>query len=391
MLSQMFSSPYATGVSSNPTTVCVASTCTVSFPFTGDYYTWTAPATLSYKLEVWGAQGGNAQYNGTVYLNGGAGGYAAGNYSATAGQVFNIYVGGQGTSSTNSLNDYLNGGFNGGGKGFNANVTTTRGSGGGGGSDIRVGGIALANRIIVAGGGGGNTYDPMYGTNSAGVGGGSSGTDGTTSGGFGSTYAGKAGTSSAGGAAGLNCGGFRGTDGTLGLGGAGETNVAMSSGGGGGGYFGGGGSGCQFAGGGGSGYVGGVTSTTLTAGNTTMPDPAGGTTTGRTGNGFARITYTWSTATISLAVTGGVKSVTKGQAIGVTATIDFAGKVTFFADGKKIPGCISVQASIGNKTCTWKPSTQKSVRLTARVDPSGASGATSAPVVVSVAKRTGTR
>ena len=65
-------------------------------------------------------------------------------------------------------------------------------------------------------------------------------------------------------------------------------------GGGGGGYYGGvvSGGGGYWGPGGGSGYVGGVTNTTLTAGNASMPAPGGGTETGHTGTGYARITYT---------------------------------------------------------------------------------------------------
>jgi hypothetical protein len=143
--------------------------------------------------------------------------------------------------------------------------------------------------------------------------------------------------------------------------------------------------------GGGSGYVGGVSSTTLTAGNASMPNPAGGTMTGRSGAGFARITYTAASSTISLSVAGGATRVTKGQSIALTATINFAGKVTFLADGKKIPGCISLQSSIGNRICNWKPTIQKSVLLTARLEPTGAIGSVSTPLNISVGRRTGSR
>ncbi len=43
-------------------------------------------------------------------------------------------------------------------------------------------------------------------------------------------------------------------------------------------------------GGGGSGYIGGVTSGQTIAGNTSMPNPLGGTMTGNMGHGYARIT-----------------------------------------------------------------------------------------------------
>ena len=59
---------------------------------------------------------------------------------------------------------------------------------------------------------------------------------------------------------------------------------------GGGGYYGGGGAGAGMASGGGSGYIGSLASAQTIAGNTTMPNPSGGTMTGNSGNGYARIT-----------------------------------------------------------------------------------------------------
>lgn len=389
LLSCLFTIP-AKAVSSNPTPTCVGSNCTIDFAFTGDFFQWTAPSTGNYVIEAWGAQGGNAQYNGTIHLYGGAGGYAKGTYAATAGQIFYIYVGGQGASSSNSTNDYLAGGFNGGGRGFNSNTTSTRGSGGGGGTDIRVSSNGLANRIIVAGGGGGNTYDTMYGTNTAGVGGGSAGGDGSSVN-LGTTYAGKGGTSSAGGARGINCNGNPGTVGSLGLGGDGETRTAYASSGGGGGYYGGGGSGCQFAGGGGSGYVGSLSSTTLTAGNASMPNPTGGTMTGRTGNGFVRIAYTYTAPTISLTSAGNATSASKGVGIVLTAAINSTGFVTFYANNKRIPKCINLAASSGNKTCTWVPTGVKNAQVYATFSQSGSVVATSTSISFALAKRTGLR
>jgi hypothetical protein len=381
----------ANAVSTNPSASCVATTCTISFPFTGDYYTWTAPNSGTYILETWGAQGGNAAYNGTILTYGGKGGYAKGSISLTAGQILNIYIGGQGVGETStSTSAYVAGGFNGGGNGFNGDLTTNnRGAGGGGGTDIRIGGTALANRVIVGGGGGGGVYFTGYGTNYPGFGGGLVGGDGGTAN-YNSTYSysGKGGTQSAGGALGSN--GTAGTAGASGQGGTGS-DFYYGSGGGGGGYFGGGGSGGGMASGGGSGYVGGVSSTTLTAGNASMPNPAGGTMTGRSGAGFARITYTAASSTISLSVAGGATRVTKGQSIAITASINFAGKITFLADGKKIPGCISLQSSIGNRICNWKPAIQKSVLLTARLEPTGAIGSVSTPLNISVGRRTGAR
>lgn len=242
------------------------------------YYVVTIPTTGNYQVEVWGAQGGGT--------TGGNGGYSVGNISLTAGQKIYIYVGGKGDSTT--MNSF--GGFNGGGISGYSSAPATSG-GGGGATDIRIGGRTLANRMIVAGGGGGGTSED---STVGGIGGGTTGGAGNTS------YGGTAGTQIAGGFSG-GTGITGGTVGSLGQGGhggnaTGDTSDSGGAGGGGGYYGGGGGSGCDDyatmgSGGGGSGYIGGVTSGQTIAGNATMPNPSGGTMTGRTGNGYARITY----------------------------------------------------------------------------------------------------
>jgi hypothetical protein len=152
----LISIPTATAVLSNPSPVCVSGTCTINFDTTGDYYLWSAPTTGTYTFQVWGAQGGNAGYNGTVYREGGKGGYASGNYALTSGQTLYLYVGGQGAGTTSSANgDLQSGGFNGGGNGYNGDTSIKRGAGGGGATDIRISGNALTDRVIVAGGGAG--------------------------------------------------------------------------------------------------------------------------------------------------------------------------------------------------------------------------------------------
>jgi hypothetical protein len=60
------------------------------------------------------------------------------------------------------------------------------------------------------------------------------------------------------------------------------------------------------------------------------------------------------------------------QATDISASLEIAGtdgKVTFYANGKKIPGCISKQSSALAVTCSWKPSTRGAVAITARVIP----------------------
>ena len=73
---------------------------------------------------------------------GGLGSSAQGILTVTPGDVLNILVGCQGVAGV--------GGFNGGGNGGNLAA-----GGGGGASDVRLNGLAEANRVIVAGGAGG--------------------------------------------------------------------------------------------------------------------------------------------------------------------------------------------------------------------------------------------
>ena len=279
-----------------------------TFEYTGSMQTFTAPITGKYTLEVWGAQGGTC--GGT---QGGLGGYSKGNISLTQGQEIYVYVGGSGSQR--------NGGWNGGGSGGIGTRSNIHGGGGGGATDIRVGGITLDKRVIVAGGGGGAGGDGQGGSPSGtissgtggvpGTGGGVTGTNGeqgtstqaqsgyggtgatATSGGYGgvatTTYysktdgtyhtagggGGGGGYYGGGGGAGGSRGGTssyigsRGADGSLGQGGNGGNGATSGPG-----YFAGSGGG----GGGGSGYVGGVENGTTQNGV-------------RSGNGMAKITW----------------------------------------------------------------------------------------------------
>ena len=183
----------------------------------------------TYKLEVWGAQGGNSSLN-----TGGLGGYAMGYKNFDEGDVIYIYVGGQGGSSS-TLDSAGIGGYNGGG---NARASSLKSTGGGGGAtDIRYGGTSYSNRIIVAGGGGGAfTHAASTGNRlNGGSGGGEAGTGN------------NAGTQTGGNA--------------LGIGGS----AGDQCGGGGGGYYG-GGAAQELPGSGGSGYIGGVTDGSMQTG-----------------------------------------------------------------------------------------------------------------------------
>ncbi|WP_144244228.1 two-partner secretion domain-containing protein, partial [Nitrincola sp. A-D6] len=122
---------------------------TTNLTYTGGAQTYTATYAGTYTFYVWGAQGGT----GLDTSVGGKGGYAYGEYILSAGQEISIYVGGKGASART-------GGWNGGGQGGLATGAFggQNGAGGGGATDIRVGGTALENRMIVAGGGGGGVW-----------------------------------------------------------------------------------------------------------------------------------------------------------------------------------------------------------------------------------------
>ena len=200
-----------------------------TFTYTGSQQTTTLTAGKRYKLELYGAMGGGT--------TGGKGGYVSAEYTPLTSTTLYLYIGQHPTT-------YL-GGWNGGG---NGEGTGGMGYGGGGATDIRVGGTALTDRILVAAGGGGEGEDFNY---PGGLGGGLTGGNGQPSG-YG--VGGSGGTQSAGGADG----------GTLGVGGS---TGAYYAGGGGGGYYGGGGSPKYVsAGGGGSSYFGSMENGTTTSG-----------------------------------------------------------------------------------------------------------------------------
>ena len=124
----------------------------MNFDYTGSVQT----ATLTpgrYKLECWGAQGGNSNQSNGTYGNGGKGGYSTGILNVSTNTTIYITVGGQGQNGV--FNTRTAGGFNGGGSGRDWSSTNHGGSGGAGATDIRINQDSFYARVIVAGGGGG--------------------------------------------------------------------------------------------------------------------------------------------------------------------------------------------------------------------------------------------
>lgn len=84
------------------------------------------------------------------------------------------------------------------------------------------------------------------------------------------------------------------------------------------------------------------------------------------------------------------------QAVAATATLGFngsQGNVTFYANGKRIAGCINQPSSGLSASCTWKPSSRGSLLLTAKLTPTDTTFApvTSAAVSVRVVGRSNIR
>jgi hypothetical protein len=104
------------------------------------------------------------------------------------------------------------------------------------------------------------------------------------------------------------------------------------------------------------------------------------------------ITVVTGESSVTLQLTGGVAQAPKGQAINIIATVDQAGKISFYVDGRKIPGCFNKSASVGNVTCSWKPAVQKQVLIKATLDPTNSVYNNSTSTLkVQVTRRTGLR
>lgn len=286
----------------------------MNFDYTGSVQT----ATLTpgrYKLECWGAQGGNSNQSNGTYGNGGKGGYSTGILNVSTNTTIYITVGGQGQNGI--LNTRTAGGFNGGGDGYGTNNSGV-GGGGGGASDISlmspvfshssyfINNIrdtnSLLSRIIVAGGGGSAGYDVRNNAANGGAGGGTTGQDGLSN----RVYHGTGGKQTTFGTGGSSEEPNRySVQAKFGCGASASNSTDVAPGGGGGWY--GGGLHCDSAGGG-SGYV--YTSATASnypsgcllnstyylsnaqtiAGNKSFPSPTGSTETGHSGNGHVKIT-----------------------------------------------------------------------------------------------------
>ncbi len=262
-----------------------------NYAYSGGVQSFAVPCSGTYKLEVWGAQGGSSGS-----ATGGYGGYSYGNVTINKNSTLYVVVGGQGNPSNKygstkyGDSDYpsylVSGGYNGGGNAYYVPAFGQGGGGGGGATHIatRTGLLSSLssyknNILIVAGGGGGAAggFHNISANSNGGTGGGATGGSGANLVMNGNTgYGCSGGTQTTG-----NAFGQGGTQSSPSL-----YDVSYAfSGGGGGGYFGGhanagnsvGSTAGGGGGGGGSGYIGGVTGGAMSNGQ-------------RSGHGYARIT-----------------------------------------------------------------------------------------------------
>ena len=349
---------------------------------------WTVPASGRYYVDAYGAGGAG------VFAGGGA--RIADTFNLVEGEVIRILVGqtanitagisanaggggtfvlrspynnngsilvvaGGGAGSESGSSQYVGAHASlstSGNDGIGTVSTTTSGAGGTGGS-----GGGTASSANAGGGGGGFLSDGVRNTSwdnnggSAYINGGYGALGGITS-----TSSNSGGFGGGGGAAGRGSGGGPGGGGGYSGGGGGD-NIPNSAGGGGGSYF---ANGLN---------INRVTTSDAIAENT---------------NGYVTITFL-APPVANLSIAGGIQTVTKGNAVMLSLAIDQAGVVTFFADKRRIAGCINLTASIGTRTCSWKPVTQKNVQVYATLSQNSAVVATSNILILNTIKRTGRR
>ena len=347
---------------------------------------WTVPTTGRYYIDAYGAGGGGAL--------GGGGARIADTVILAQGEIVRVLVGQ--TPSTNAS------AANAGGGGtfvtkspFNNDDSILIIAGGGGGTESGSSQNSLAHGSITtsgnngvgivsatgagAGGTSGNGGGTPASDNGGGGGGGfyTAGTRNTNwdnNGGFAYVNGGNGATAGTGYVASL-AGGFGGG------GGAAGKNFGGGAGGG-GGYSGGGGSDNQTnfsGGGGGSFFANGLNVNRIT----TVDAQAENT------NGSVSITLL-SALALGLTSAGGATTAQKGRAINLTATTEISGRITFYANGKKIARCIGLTSDVGNKTCAWTPTTMRPVSLYAILNLNGAL-LRSSTLNISVVRRSGTR
>lgn len=363
--------------------------------FTSGANSWTAPVAvteISYLVVGAGGAGGSA-YDVASTGGGGGGEVLAGSLSVNPGSVYAISVGLGGKAPTGVSASVFTGAaaatsttFAGivaraGGAGSSRNNRTTVigataiFTGGGGSGQYSEQTLGAIPSGVTVGGSGGNAYaTTASSTKNAGGGGGGAGGNGEAGFQYNSSF---------------TSGVYAGGKGGLGISNSLESGTAQFYGAGGGGGIrsnvflpGPGGSG--VGGTGGSGPFASIVSPTSGATNSGSGGGGAGTDGGGTAitvggsgaDGVVLIRYT-----PNLKAFPGVPSLSGNAVKGIAKTLtiqsEFAGKVTFSANGRVIPGCRNVLTTsvypLNTATCSWKPTVQGSVRITASMIPTDSS------------------
>lgn len=385
--SHTFSTCSATGYTGPSESACRSAYSTTwdenssNFTVVNGIQKWTVPASGTYRIKAIGSVGGG--YSGGNY---GFGASIQGDFTLTQGEVISILVGQQGVSSSGY-------GQGGGGGSFVARSSgTPLIVAGGGGSMSAGGGDAGSSRTARACGDASLTTSGMAGcyySATPGDGVGAAGTNGSAGGAISSPWngypgSGFLGNASVGGAKSWSDGMLGGNLSTYGVGGfGGGGSGGMYGGSGGGGYSGGGASSRHSHGGGGGSYNSGVNKVEA-LNNQVAPGSVV----------ITLVSVAISDTTTTLATPS---SFTYRVATNLIATVTTSGRVTFFANGKRIGGCINIptiSSSSITATCSYKPSFRGNIQISATFTPSDTSayrGSSSGRVVSSVLSRSGRR
>jgi hypothetical protein len=109
---------------------------------------------------------------------------------------------------------------------------------------------------------------------------------------------------------------------------------------------------------------------------------------------WAMDNLTWTATTLVQSTTSlsALSTASHNTNFSILATVDAPGKITFYADNKKIAKCISLAIST-SITCSWKPNVHKAFQITAKLAPTSSSylASTSNTITVKVGKRENNR
>jgi hypothetical protein len=77
----------------------------------------------------------------------------------------------------------------------------------------------------------------------------------------------------------------------------------------------------------------------------------------------------------------------------LTATTNTASKVTFYANEKRIAGCVAITTSANTATCNWKPAVHGNIALSVQVTPTDSNYASNRVRLspINAVKRSGNR